>query len=167
MSDQPLKPCTRSGAAMGPIEVCKACGHFSIFHPGTPRPNPALTECLACTVTIGFAEVREAFAAVTAAIPPPTGIEQPSAIECTCEYPYPQGIWEGHHPNCTAISSVELSDTAPEQPSRVRRLKGCVALWPECRDGGYNSSCCRFPKSCSCTVYDDEFTKETDLESLD
>jgi hypothetical protein len=22
------------------------------------------------------------------------------ATECTCEYPYPVGIWEGHHPNC-------------------------------------------------------------------
>jgi hypothetical protein len=21
---------------------------------------------------------------------------------CTCEYPYPVGIWDGHHPNCAA-----------------------------------------------------------------
>jgi hypothetical protein len=19
---------------------------------------------------------------------------------CTCEYPYPAGVWEGHHPHC-------------------------------------------------------------------
>ena len=30
-----------------------------------------------------------------------------------------------------------------------RRLKECVANWSECYSGGYNPSCCRFPKSCS------------------
>lgn len=22
---------------------------------------------------------------------------------CTCEYPYPVGVWDGHHPNCAAV----------------------------------------------------------------
>lgn len=36
------------------------------------------------------------------------------------------------------------------------RLKSCVEEWPECSEGDYNPHCCRFPKSCSCTVYDIE-----------
>lgn len=26
----------------------------------------------------------------------------------------------------------------------------CIERWPECEDGAYHPSCCRFPKSCSC-----------------
>lgn len=36
-----------------------------------------------------------------------------------------------------------------------RRLKSCIANWPDCYEGGYDPSCCRFPKSCSCTIYSD------------
>jgi hypothetical protein len=39
---------------------------------------------------------------------------------------------------------------------RRRRLLSCVEAWPECVEGDYNPACCRFPKSCSCTVYDDD-----------
>lgn len=35
----------------------------------------------------------------------------------------------------------------------VRRLKSCVATWPDCEEGKYDPRCCRFPKSCSCTIY--------------
>lgn len=35
----------------------------------------------------------------------------------------------------------------------VRRLKECVENWPDCEEGQYHPSCCRFPKSCSCTIY--------------
>lgn len=31
-----------------------------------------------------------------------------------------------------------------------RRDPECVKRWPDCVDGEYNPSCCRFPKSCSC-----------------
>lgn len=31
----------------------------------------------------------------------------------------------------------------------------CVEAWPECEDGAYHPSCCRFPKSCSCAVVHD------------
>ena len=32
------------------------------------------------------------------------------------------------------------------------RLPECVERWPECEEGAYDPQCCRFPKSCSCTV---------------
>jgi hypothetical protein len=31
------------------------------------------------------------------------------------------------------------------------RYPECVERWPECKSGEYNPSCCRFPKSCSCS----------------
>lgn len=37
-----------------------------------------------------------------------------------------------------------------------RRLRVCIEAWPECEADGYNPRCCRFPKSCSCTVYPDD-----------
>lgn len=45
----------------------------------------------------------------------------------------------------------------------VRRLRACVEAWPECEEGQYNPACCRFPKSCSCTIYWANVT-EADLE---
>src|SRR5688572_8120434 len=42
----------------------------------------------------------------------------------------------------------------------TRRLKTCVEAWPECETGQYNPHCCRFPKSCSCTIYDPEISEE-------
>jgi hypothetical protein len=49
-------------------------------------------------------------------------------------------------------------------PMPTRRLRSCVEAWPDCFTGGYDPSCCRFPKSCSATVYDEEDMKEEDLE---
>lgn len=46
----------------------------------------------------------------------------------------------------------------------MRRLRTCVENWPECEEGSYDPACCRFPKSCSCTVYDPAAVKESDLE---
>lgn len=28
----------------------------------------------------------------------------------------------------------------------------CVAVWPECESEKYDPRCCRFPKSCSCSI---------------
>ena len=40
-------------------------------------------------------------------------------------------------------------------PSGARvRDPACVERWPECEEGAYHPDCCRFPKSCSCTVYE-------------
>ncbi|GEL47422.1 hypothetical protein CHO01_25380 [Cellulomonas hominis] len=47
---------------------------------------------------------------------------------------------------------------------RERRLRACVERWPEAETGEYNPSCCRFPKSCSATVYDPEMVADDDLE---
>lgn len=40
------------------------------------------------------------------------------------------------------------------------RLLSCVEQWPGCSEGDYHPSCCRFPKSCSCTVYPDNIDPE-------
>lgn len=35
----------------------------------------------------------------------------------------------------------------------ARRLLSCIERWPDCETGEYHPSCCRFPKSCSASVY--------------
>lgn len=47
-----------------------------------------------------------------------------------------------------------------------RRLRICVEAWPECESGAYNPASCRFPKSCSCTIYNELHITEIDLEVL-
>lgn len=49
--------------------------------------------------------------------------------------------------------------------SAERRLRSCVARWPACATGEYNPACCRFPKSCSATVYDRDVVTDADLEA--
>lgn len=46
----------------------------------------------------------------------------------------------------------------------TRRLRACVEAWPDCETGLYNPACCRFPKSCSCTIWDPQYVTEADLE---
>jgi hypothetical protein len=46
----------------------------------------------------------------------------------------------------------------------TRRIKACVEAWPDCETGLYDPRCCRFPKSCSCTIYDLEYVEDCDLE---
>lgn len=53
--------------------------------------------------------------------------------------------------------------TMPSRP--IRRLRRCVEGWPDCTPDGYDPRCCRFPKSCSCTVYDEALISESELES--
>lgn len=48
----------------------------------------------------------------------------------------------------------------------MRRLHICIEAWPACAEGKYDPRCCRFPKSCSCTVYDPMHLQRTDLEPL-
>lgn len=50
------------------------------------------------------------------------------------------------------------------RPAPRLRLRHCVEAWPECETGMYNPSCCRFPKSCSCDIYDDDQVTSDDLE---
>jgi len=48
-----------------------------------------------------------------------------------------------------------------------RRLRACVERWPEAWTCGYDPRCCRFPKSCSATVYDLDRVDESDLEPVE
>lgn len=47
---------------------------------------------------------------------------------------------------------------------RKRRLRACVEAWPEAETFGYDPACCRFPKSCSATVYDEQYVTSAELE---
>lgn len=49
---RPPTPCTLNAANMERDSACRACGHYSGLHRGLPRPNPELSECLACTVAV-------------------------------------------------------------------------------------------------------------------
>lgn len=62
------------------------------------------------------------------------------------------------------MTTDETRDESGNTP--VRRLRACVEAWPECYEGGYNPACCRFPKSCSATVYDPECVEDRHLEPV-
>ena len=66
----------------------------------------------------------------------------------------------------TGARLVGQLEEVREPPPRTRRLKACVDEWPSCEEGEYHPLCCRFPKSCSCTVYDPERVSPEDLEDL-
>lgn len=52
-----------------------------------------------------------------------------------------------------------------EEVARVkRRLRECAENWPEAETGEYNPACCRFPKSCSASVYSEERVTDGELE---
>lgn len=59
---------------------------------------------------------------------------------------------------------VEQQRTDRTDVSPKPRLRACVEAWSECSTGEYNPACCRFPKSCSATVYDPERVTDADLE---
>lgn len=46
-------------------------------------------------------------------------------------------------------------EVQPDPVTPRRRLRACVTVWPLCDEGLYDPRCCRFPKSCSATVYPD------------
>lgn len=64
-----------------------------------------------------------------------------------------------------AWETLERIPSQPPVPTHRPRLRSCVEQWPGCSEGDYNPHCCRFPKSCSCTVYDDQSTPPELLES--
>lgn len=51
-------------------------------------------------------------------------------------------------------------DRIPPPPTFRPRLRSCTERWPDCDEGDYDPRCCRFPKSCSCTVYPDDTPPE-------
>jgi hypothetical protein len=65
-------------------------------------------------------------------------------------------------------SVVQRAERATEHgfdvDQRPRRLRPCVEAWPEAASGEYDPRCCRFPKSCSATVYDSTRVRDEDLE---
>ncbi|MEJ6554043.1 hypothetical protein PQI51_03270 [Microbacterium esteraromaticum] len=59
---------------------------------------------------------------------------------------------------------VPVNENGETPPTLKRRLRSCVEQWPGCETGAYNPACCRFPKSCSATVYDESRATDADLE---
>lgn len=70
---------------------------------------------------------------------------------------WPQSTSDRDKVTCEACRATFTA--APE-----RRLRGCVENWPEAETGAYDPRCCRFPKSCSATVYDKGTVTEEQLE---
>lgn len=71
-----------------------------------------------------------------------------------------EDLKQGRHP-----THVVVPRSGPPSGRRPR-LRECVEAWPDCSEGDYDPKCCRFPKSCSCTVYGDDTPAEL-LESRD
>lgn len=61
------------------------------------------------------------------------------------------------------VDNGDGTSTYRHATGAVRRLRACVENWPECAEGEYNPRCCRWPKSCSATVYDG-LVADADLE---
>lgn len=61
----------------------------------------------------------------------------------------------------------QIADGARPLALPTRRLRTCVENWPEAETGGYDPRCCRFPKSCSATVYDEGAVTDGDLEPVE
>lgn len=73
-------------------------------------------------------------------------------------------------PACLAaayhVSGVAIEHNHPidRDPLPIRRLRACVDQWPDAETGTYDPRCCRFPKSCSATVYYPEHVRDDQLE---
>jgi len=68
---------------------------------------------------------------------------------------YSRALGRGLRPALRAIYDLGrkhvAQPTPPTEPATVdARDPECVKRWPDCHSEGYDSRCCRFPKSCSC-----------------
>ncbi len=52
----------------------------------------------------------------------------------------------------TLMDGLRAASAEARPGGLVERDPECVASWPDCYEGGYDPRCCRFPKSCSCSV---------------
>jgi len=52
----------------------------------------------------------------------------------------------------SAMAELRAASAEARPAGLAERDPECVANWPDCYEGGYDPSCCRFPKSCSCEV---------------
>jgi hypothetical protein len=66
-----------------------------------------------------------------------------------------------------AMIAPEVEEPAAPVAAAYRRprLRYCVGEWPGAEvEGEFDQRCCRFPKSCSASVYRDDLVKPEDLE---
>ena len=61
--------------------------------------------------------------------------------------------WHGEHEHLVISRLEKVVETISEPVLPKPRLKSCVEAWSGCATGEYNPKCCRWPKSCSCTIY--------------
>lgn len=66
-----------------------------------------------------------------------------------------------------ALDITAAPTPGPTPAPRRPRLKDCVDRWPGAEiEGNYDPRCCRFPKSCSASVYDDDLVGPEHLEEV-
>jgi hypothetical protein len=63
-----------------------------------------------------------------------------------------------------SVSRRLTADEIASLPKLTRRLKACVENWPDAEEGAYDPRCCRWPKSCSATIYRPDRVADADLE---
>lgn len=73
----------------------------------------------------------------------------------------PRCLGSGEEPTVVELmerleASLHQAQIERAERDQRRRLLTCIEVWPECEEGKYDPRCCRFPKSCSCTVYGDD-----------
>ena len=61
-----------------------------------------------------------------------------------------------HQDKLDRLIALDAADPTPDAAmtsAEAGRDPECVAKWPDCYEDGYDPRCCRFPKSCRCSVY--------------
>lgn len=72
--------------------------------------------------------------------------------------------WQRYAEALQRLAARIREDDPISEPPR-RRLRICVERWPACATSEYDPACCRFPKSCSADIYDDDRVSDDDLEA--
>lgn len=118
-----------------------------LWLPRDPTSGEEYAEDMAAVIS----ELRRGLRWGTAAISVLVGADLPKTTQGAC-------------PPCMGDHIPGVRHVVEDLPAPTRRLRACVEAWPDCFTGGYDPACCRFPKSCSATVYDPEHVTDDQLE---
>jgi len=79
-------------------------------------------------------------------------LRAPITVEGTFEHGGETYRFKAKPEPADAMSELPAASAEVRPSGLAERDPECVANWPDCYEGGYDPSCCRFPKSCSCEV---------------
>jgi hypothetical protein len=79
-------------------------------------------------------------------------LRAPIVVEGTFEHGGETYRFKAKPERVDAMTELRAASAEARPAGLVERDPECVANWPDCYEGGYDPSCCRFPKSCSCEV---------------